>query len=123
MKYHPHLSPRSLVTVENPLVGYPKYWELLKWYTCWRKVPYESDAIAFLVADGRSEEYRHYPCPIHPEHWHVGRGRNQADPRKRIQRAKRTYRKAVRDEIWREHVVRQQAEERAVDADTAALAD
>lgn len=103
MKYHPNMSPRSLTTVEDHLRHYPKYWELMKWYTCWRKYPYPTEAIACLVAEGRSEAYSHYPCPLEPEHWHIGRGGGQADPRGRIQRAKRAYRKAVRDEIWRDH--------------------
>lgn len=117
-KYHPHLSPRTLTTVDNPLLGYPAYWELMKWYKCWRKYPYPSEVIAALVVETRPEAYQHYPCPLDPTHWHIGRGRNGADPRKLAQRAKRSYRKAVRDEIWREHVVRQ-AEERELVAQDA----
>lgn len=118
VKYHANVSPRTLSTVNgDPLANYPKHWELLRWYKCWRKLPYPSDLIAALIAETRSEEYRHYPCPFEPTHWHIGRGGNRANPRQLLQRAKRTYRKAVRDEIWAEYeekqrVVREE-EERA----------
>ena len=110
------MSPRALSTVQdNPLLGYPAHWELMRWYRCWRKYPYESEIHAALVAESRQEEYGHYPCPLDSQHWHVGRGGNRADPKKLTQRAKRTYRKAVRDEIWRayeerERVVRENEE-------------
>lgn len=103
MKYHANVSPRSLSTVTDPLREYPAHWELLRWYRCWRKYPYPNEVSAFLIAEKRSEEYRHYPCPVDSTHWHIGRGRNKADPAKLSQRAKRSYRKAVRDEIWREY--------------------
>lgn len=113
MKYHPHVSPRSLTTVTNHLVGYPAIWELRLWYLCWRKYPYPTEVTAALVAEDRPPEYSHYPCPLDPTHWHIGRG-GGANPRKQqIAQAKRVYRKAVRDEIWRDYVVRQEAEERA----------
>ena len=103
MKYLTYVSPRTLSTVKDPIREYPSTWELLKWYLCWRKVPYLSEIFAAFLAEERSEEYGHYPCPVDPTHWHIGRGHNKADPRYRIQRAKRVYRKAVRDEIWAEH--------------------
>ena len=99
MRYHAHTSPRTLSTVTDPIRLYPAHWELMRWYDCWRKYPYPTDLIAALIADERPEEYRHYPCPVNPEHWHIGRGGNHADPKYRSQRAKRSYRKAVRDEI------------------------
>ena len=123
MKYHTHRSPRTLETVQgDPLKSYPAYWELMKWYLCWRKVPYPSDAIAGLLVETRGEEYSHYPCPLDTSHWHIGRGGNKSDLKKRVQQAKRTYRKAVRDEIWRAYVVREEERERA-GREAAALAD
>jgi hypothetical protein len=123
MKYHPHQSPRSLTTVTDHLRGYPAYWELMKWYLCWRKVPYPTEVIAALVVEDRPEEYSHYPCPMHPDHWHIGRGGGNTDPKRRFQQAKRTYRKAVRDEIWRNHVVRQDEERARERRDATALVD
>lgn len=102
-KYHPNLSARSLTTTDNHLTQYPAHWELLRWYRCWRKYPYPSDVIAALMVEMRTDGYAHYPCPVDPTHWHIGRGGNGADPRKLLQRAKRSYRKAVRDELWREY--------------------
>lgn len=121
MKYHAYLSPRLLTTVEDPLRNYPAGWELLRWYRCLRKYPYESEVIAALVAEVRGEEYSHYPCPINPAHWHIGRG---GPPKNKAQysQAKRVFRKAVRDEIWREHVVREEERARRERYD-AALAD
>lgn len=113
MKYHPHMSPRTLTTVKDPLVGYPAYWELNRWYLCWRKVPYPTEVIAALIVQDRPPEYSHYPCPIDSTHWHIGRGGGGKHPKHRLAQAKRTYRKAVRDEIWRAHVVREQERERA----------
>lgn len=108
--YHTHLSPRSLTTVEDPLRGYPARWEMMKWYRCWRKYPYPTEVIAGLVAEARVEGYSHYPCPLDPTHWHIGRGGKQNPSNKQHIQAKRVFRKAVRDEIWRAHVVRQQEE-------------
>jgi hypothetical protein len=112
VKYHANVSPRSLTTVKDPLSGYPAYWELMRWYLCWRKVPYTSEIFAAIIAENRSEGYSHYPCPLDPSHWHIGRGGNKGDKKKRLAQAKRVYRKAVRDEIWRAHVVRQEEETR-----------
>lgn len=98
-RYFAHVSPRTLSTVTDPIRSYPANWELMHWYDCWRKYPYPVEVAAAIVAERRSEEYRHYPCPRDPSHWHVGRGGNQANPKYRLQRAKRSYRKAVRDEI------------------------
>lgn len=112
MKYHANMSPRSLTTVKDPLSGYPAYWELMKWYLCWRKVPYPTEVIAALLAEARPEGYSHYLCPLDPSHWHIGRGGNKSNKKKRHAQAKRVYRKAVRDEIWRAHVVRQEEETR-----------
>jgi hypothetical protein len=104
MKYHAHVSPRSLTTIAgDPLRNYPAYWELMKWYLCWRKVPYESEIVAALLAEDRQGEYSHYPCPLDPSHWHIGRGDGTKTARQRHPQAKRVYRKAVRDEIWRDH--------------------
>lgn len=114
MKYRPHTSPRELTTVVDPLRGYPARWELMRWYTCWRKYPYPTEVIAALIVEGRREEYAHYPCPMEPSHWHIGRGGGQNSANHRYIQAKRVYRKAVRDEIWRAHVVRE--EETARDA-------
>lgn len=105
MTYHAHLSPRSLTTVTDPIRQYPEHWELFRWYACWRKYPYPSEVIAALVVETRDEEYRHYPCPLEPHHWHIGRKKASGNW---LPSAKRRYRKAVRDEIWREHVVRQE---------------
>ncbi len=102
MKYITYMSARDLQTPKS-VMEYPAYWELMKWYKCWRKIPYPSEVIAAIIAEERSEEYRHYPCPLYPHHWHIGRGGGLADKRKLTQRAKRSYRKAVRDEIWAEH--------------------
>lgn len=88
--------------------GYPAYWELMKWYLCWRKYPYPSELTAAFVAEERAEGYRHYPCPLDPTHWHIGRGDGHKSVKHRLPQAKRTYRKAVRDEIWRNHVVQQE---------------
>jgi hypothetical protein len=113
VKYHANMSPRSLETVVDPLRGYPAYWELMKWYLCWRKVPYPSEVIAALIVETRSEGYSHYPCPLDPAHWHIGRGGGgPVDHSRRLSQAKRTYRKAVRDEIWRAHVVREEEQAR-----------
>lgn len=117
MKYRPHTSPRSLTTVVNPLLGYPDRWELMKWYLCWRKYPYPSEVIAALMVEVRNDEYAHYPCPLDGSHWHIGRGGGGNSSNKRLIQAKRTYRKAVRDEIWREHVVREEEEQRRARAD------
>lgn len=94
--------------------GYPAYWELMKWYLCWRKVPYSTEIIATLLAETRGEEYSAYPCPLDAHHWHIGRGGGGKTNRERISQAKRTYRKAVRDEIWRSHV-EQKTEERELE--------
>lgn len=123
MKYHPNMSPRSLVTVEDPLYGYPARWELMRWYLCWRKVPYLTEVIAALVVDDRPPEYSHYPCPLDPSHWHIGRGGGGNSSKRRFIQAKRVYRKAVRDEIWRAHVVREEEERRRERRECAALAD
>ncbi len=111
MKYHANMSPRTLTTVVDPLKGYPAIWELMKWYTCWRKTPYVSEIHAVLIVEDRPDGYSHYPCPLDSLHWHIGRGGGGRTFHQRIPQAKRSYRKAVRDEIWREHVVR--AEEKA----------
>lgn len=111
------------MTVEDHLRDYPAYWELMRWYLCWRKVPYPTEVIAALVAEGRSEEYSHYPCPLDPTHWHIGRGGGKKDHRRRLAQAKRTYRKAVRDEIWRAHVVRTREGEARDGVDGQSLAD
>lgn len=100
--YHANMSPRTLSTVDRPLYEYPAHWELLRWYKCWRKLPYPTEILAFLIAEDR-EGYSHYPCPYNEPHWHIGRGGNRANPRQIGQRAKRVYRKAVRDEIWAEY--------------------
>lgn len=97
------MSPTALKTVVDPLRGYPAYWELMKWYLCWRKYPYPSEVIAALVVETRSEGYSHYPCPVDSDHWHIGRGDNSKSNRNKIPQAKRTYRKAVRDEIWQRY--------------------
>ena len=123
MKYHAHLSPRELSTVTKPLEEYPARWELMAWYVCWRKHPYAAEIHAALVAETRSEAYSHYPCPLDSTHWHIGRGGKDADPRKRLTQAKRTYRKAVRDEIWRAHVVREEERSRERREAAPALAD
>jgi hypothetical protein len=102
------MSPRSLQTVVDPLRGYPDRWELMRWYRCWRKYPYPTEVIAALVAEGRSEEYAHYPCPLDPTHWHIGRGGGANSAKQQFIQAKRVFRKAVRDEIWRAHVVREE---------------
>lgn len=107
VKYHANVSPRALSTVTDPLAGYPAYWELKWWYLCGRKYPY-SEIVAAIVAEERGSEYSHYPCPVNPEHWHIGRGGGGRTYKQQIGQAKRSYRKAVRDEIWREHVVRQE---------------
>lgn len=116
MKYHPNMSPRSLQTVKDGdfIRHFPKYWELMKWYLCWRKVPYQSEVIAALMVETRTDDvYSHYPCPLDNSHWHIGRGGGKTDPKRRLGQAKRTYRKAVRDEIWRAHVVRDEERTRA----------
>lgn len=115
MKYHAHRSPRTLTTTDDHLREYPHTWELLKWYKCWRKVPYPTEILAAILADERSEDYRHYPCPIDSTHWHIGRGGNQANPKYLIQRAKRCYRKAVRDEIWAEYEERNRVDQEEKD--------
>lgn len=117
--YHAHTPARSLSTTSDPLRQYPEIPELLWWYKCARKYPYPSDLIACLIAETRSEEYRHYPCPVDSTHWHVGRGQNNAEKKYLVQRAKRAYRKAVRDEIWREHVGRTEEEKARVEASIA----
>jgi hypothetical protein len=105
VKYHPNVSPFTLTTVKDHIREYPDYWELMKWYICWRKVPYPTEIIAALIAEERSDGYSHYPCPMDPDHWHIGRGGGrQTNKAKRFQQAKRVFRKAVRDEIWRNHV-------------------
>jgi hypothetical protein len=109
------MSPRSLTTVLDPLLGYPAHWELMKWYLCWRKYPYPSEVVAALVVEARTDGYAHYPCPLDSTHWHIGRGGGRNTRSKQVPQAKRVYRKAVRDEIWREYeekqrVVRQQEE-------------
>jgi hypothetical protein len=110
MKYHPNMSPRSLTTVADPLKGYPAHWELMKWYLCWRKYPYPSEVISALVVEDRGDEYSHYPCPLDGQHWHIGRGGNSKPNHRKVPQAKRTYRKAVRDEIWREYEARKRVE-------------
>lgn len=106
-RYHSHVSPRSLSSLErqSPLSAYPAHWELMRWYKCWRKTPY-SEVIAALVVPDRGPEYSHYPCPFDPSHWHIGRGFNKANPKYLTARAKHTYRRAVRHEIWAEHEAR-----------------
>jgi hypothetical protein len=126
VKYHPHVSPRSLVTnAADVLSGYPARWELMRWYLCWRKFPYASEVIAALIVEDRAEGYSHYPCPLDPSHWHIGRGGGGNSSNKRYAQAKRVYRRAVRDEIWRDHVVRQEQERRGGESRerTPALAD
>lgn len=125
MRYRPEMSPSLLETaLEDPLSGYPARWELMRWYLCWRKYPYPTEAIAFLVAEGRSAEYAHYPCPLDPTHWHIGRGGGQNGSKQRYIQAKRVYRKAVRDEKIEAYVGRKQEEERARErAAVGALAD
>lgn len=108
MKYHPNTAPSTLSTIEGDItVGYPRNWELRKWYLCWRKYPYPSEVVAALMSEER-EGYRHYPCPLGHPHWHLGRGAGSRPWHQQIAQAKRTYRKAVRDEIWRNYVVRQE---------------
>lgn len=112
--YHANMSPRSLTTVSDPLKGYPAYWEIMRWYLCWRKYPYPTEVIAALIVETRGDEYSHYPCPVDKDHWHIGRGDNSKSNHHKHPQAKRTYRKAVRDEIWREYeererVVREEA--------------
>lgn len=105
-RYRAYTSPRSLTTTTDHLRVYPQHWELMRWYLCWRKFPYPVEGHALLLAEGRGEEYSHYPCPKNPEHWHIGRGHNQAPKNMLTNRAKRVYRKAVRDEIWAETLER-----------------
>ena len=112
MNYHTHRSPTSLTTVKDPLRGYPAYWELMKWYLCWRKTPYAPEIVAAILAEERGEAYAHYPCPLDDTHWHIGRGGTPNPRKQQFQQAKRVYRRAVRDEIWRRHVVRQEEEQR-----------
>lgn len=115
--YKPHMPASELQTVRGDrLSSYPAHWELLRWYACWRKFPYQTEAIACLVSEARGPEYAHFPCRVDSSHWHLGRGGNKADPRKLLQRAKRVYRRAVRDEIWRRHVV-QEKERNGDDSD------
>lgn len=115
MKYHPHRSPRTLETApENPLSGFPAFWELMRWYLCWRKVPYEAEIVAAILAEERNGAYSHYPCPVDPSHWHIGRGDGSKNARQRLPQAKRVYRKAVRDEIWREYEERVARERKAM---------
>lgn len=125
--YHTNMSPQSLTTAgDDPLVGYPARWELMRWYLCWRKYPYPSEIIACLVAEARPEEYAHYPCPLDPTHWHIGRGGGGNTSKKRHIQAKRVYRKAIRDEKIEAYRVgqQQQEEERARERTAAgALAD
>ena len=123
--YHPNMSPQSLVTAaEDPLSGYPKRWELMRWYLCWRKYPYPTEIIALLVAEARPEGYSHYPCPLDSTHWHIGRGGGQNGSKKRYIQAKRVYRKAVRDEKIEAYRVVREQEERARERTAAgALAD
>ncbi len=90
---------------------------MMKWYLCWRKYPYPSEVIAALMVETRHEGYAHYPCPLDGSHWHIGRGGGGNSSSKRLIQAKRTFRKAVRDEIWREHVVREEEEQRRARAD------
>lgn len=113
MTYHAHMSPRLLTTVTDHIREYPARWELMKWYTCWRKYPYPTEITALLVAQARPEGYAHYPCPLEPTHWHIGRGGGQNTSNKRFIQAKRVFRKAVRDEIRDAYVVRQQEETRS----------
>lgn len=110
MKYRPHTSP-SLLETAATVWDYPARWELLLWYRCLRKYPYPSDVIAAIMAGERSKEYSHYPCRVSPEHWHIGRGHNKADPSKLLSRAKRSYRKAVRDEVIERHERKQRVVE------------
>jgi hypothetical protein len=110
--YHANVSPQSLSTVVDPLKGYPARWELMRWYTCWRKTPYVTEAIAALVAEARPEGYAHYPCPLDASHWHIGRGGRPNPYKQQLVQAKRVYRKAVRDEKIEAHrVARIQQEE------------
>jgi hypothetical protein len=117
VKYHANMSPRSLSTVRDHIREYPARWELLRWYKCWRKLPYPSDLIAALIAEERPG-YSHYPCPYGEPHWHIGRGGNKANPAQLTQRAKRVYRKAVRDEIWADYEQEQQRQEAAQQEET-----
>lgn len=110
--YHAEMSPLALMTVDDPLKGYPARWELMRWYRCWRKYAYPSDVVAALLAEARPDGYAHYPCPLDSTHWHIGRGGGANPAKQQHIQAKRVYRRAVRDEIWRAHVVRQAAEER-----------
>lgn len=107
MKYRPYTSPRSL-GVQDPIREYPPLPVLMQWYLCTRKYPYPTEAIAALIVDDRDETYGHYLCTVDPTHWHLGRGGNHTTMRQKITQAKRVFRKAVRDEIWREHVVREE---------------
>lgn len=86
-------------------------------------MPYPSEVIAALIVQDRPPEYSHYPCPLDPVHWHIGRGGGQNTSKKRYAQAKRVFRKAVRDEIWRDHVVRQEEERERAKRGTPALAD
>ena len=106
MKYHAHMDPRTLPGVIDPLLGYPRFGVLMNWYQCWRKVPYQAEIFAAILAEERAGEYRHYPCPLDPDHWHIGRGHGGRRRKDQLPQAKRVYRKAVRDEIIREHEMR-----------------
>lgn len=105
-RYHSHVSPRSLSTLDgkDPIRNYPAHWELLRWYKCWRKYPYAAEGHAALIVKERVGDYSHYPCTYDSGHWHIGRGKNRANRSGLTQRAKHTYRRAVRHEIWQEHL-------------------
>ena len=109
MKYQPYTSPRTL-GVKDPIRHYPEIRVLMDWYLCTRKYPYPSEVIAAIMAEERDETYGHFLCTVDPTHWHIGRGGNHTTYRQKIVQAKRVFRKSVRDEIWREHVVRQEEE-------------
>lgn len=110
--YRPFQAARDLPNHQHPLLGYPPFGVLMDWYQCGRKVPYEAEIHAAILAEERQGEYRHYPCPLDAFHWHIGRGAGGRRRRDQLPQAKRVYRKAVRDEIRREYeearVVRQE---------------
>lgn len=101
--YKAFTSPFTLTTTEDHLRAYPKHGELMRWYLCLRKYPYAQETHAALVVFEKGEEYSHFPCQIDPTHWHIGRGHGKAPRNMLTQRAKRRFRKAVRDEIWAAH--------------------
>jgi hypothetical protein len=102
MRYRPYKSPLDLKT-PRPHWSYPARWELIDWYVCTRKFPFDSldeaQASAVTRTDG---DYHGYPCPTGRKHFHVGRGAPRERPN--LEQARRTYRKSVRDELWRKAV-------------------